>query len=189
MGADMQLRERILDAGTKCFNDSGIKFTMDDIAKCLSISKKTIYTVFADKQELLLAMVDHVFDAIKVSEEEILQDETMDTISKIKAIMGVMPECYKEMDFGKLSILRDRYPEIYRAVENRLETGWEKTIALLEQGMKEGVVRPVPVPIVKLMLEATLEQFFQRDILEQNNLTYQDALKEVVTVIVSGIAV
>lgn len=55
----------------------------------------------------------------------------------------------------------------------RLETGWETTISLLEQGMKEGVIRPVKIPIVKMMLEAALEQFFQRDILISNGISYQ----------------
>mgnify|MGYP000429396910 CR=1 FL=1 len=45
-------------------------------------------------------------------------------------------------------------------MEVRLETGWETTIALLEQGMQEGVIRPVRIPILKMMLEASLEQFF-----------------------------
>ena len=34
------------------FNQKGMKFTMDDIAKQLSISKKTIYKVFDDKEKL-----------------------------------------------------------------------------------------------------------------------------------------
>jgi hypothetical protein len=53
--------------------------------------------------------------------------------------------------------------------------------------MEEGTLRPVPIPLVKLMLEAVLEQFFQRDILVQNGLTYQQALNEVVDVLLFGI--
>lgn len=33
---------------------------MDDLAKELSISKKTIYTVYDDKEALFLAMVDYI---------------------------------------------------------------------------------------------------------------------------------
>ncbi len=72
-------------------------------------------------------------------------------------------------------------------MEERLETGWENTIALLEQGMREGVVRKVDIPIVKMMMEAAIEQFFQRDILLQNGITYMDALDEVVGILVDGI--
>ena len=84
-------------------------------------------------------------------------------------------------------MLRDKYPAIYERVEERLETGWESTIALLEQGIREGVIRKVNIPIVKMMLEASLEQFFQRDILIRNDMRYTDALDEVVHVIMDGI--
>lgn len=85
------------------------------------------------------------------------------------------------MDFRQLYLLKDKYPVIYKQVEKRLETGWETTIQLLEQGMAEGVVRKVSIPIVKMMLEATVEQFFQRDILIQSRISYLEALDEVVS--------
>lgn len=100
-----------------------------------------------------------------------------------------MPEGYKNIDFRQLYLLRDKYPHIYAKVEERLETGWENTIELLEKGMTEGVVRKVNIPIIKMMLEASLEQFFQRDILIRNDINYLEALDEVVGVIVDGIAV
>ena len=100
-----------------------------------------------------------------------------------------LPEGYREIDFRQLYILKDKYPEIYRQVENRLETGWETTIALLEQGMEEGVIRRIDIPILKMMLEASLEQFFQRDVLLRNKISYTEALDEVVNILVDGIAV
>lgn len=186
---EMELKETILEGTLEVFNQKGIKFTMDDIAKTLNISKKTIYTVFADKESMFMDMVDYLFDSIKESEEQVLRDEGLGTLEKIRKILGVMPEGYKNVDFRQLYLLRDKYPAIYGKVEERLETGWESTIALLEQGMEEGVIRRVSIPIVKMMLEASLEQFFQRDILIRNNMGYLEALEEVVNVIVDGIRV
>jgi hypothetical protein len=92
-----------------------------------------------------------------------------------------------DIDFRQLYMLRDKYPKIYEKVEERLENGWELTISLIEQGMKEGVVRPVKIPVLKMMFEASLEQFFRRDVLISNKMTYQDGLAEVVDIIVDGI--
>ena len=58
------LQKNILDATLRVFDQKGLKFTMDDLAKELSISKKTIYTVYDDKEALFLAMVDYIFDSI-----------------------------------------------------------------------------------------------------------------------------
>lgn len=185
----MEYREMILQGTIKAFNEKGMKFTMDDIASILSISKKTIYTVFADKEELFLSMVDYLFDNIKVSEQQVLEDKNMSTLQKIRTILGVMPESYQEIDFRQLYLLKDKYPKIYAQVEVRLKTGWETTIMLMEQGMREGVIRKVQIPIVKMMLEASLEQFFQRDILIKQEMSYAQALQEVVDILVDGIAV
>ena len=50
--------ERIILGGEDLFLRAGIKsVTMDDIAKHLGMSKKTIYQSFKDKNELVIALV------------------------------------------------------------------------------------------------------------------------------------
>ncbi len=189
MRGKMELKETILQGTIKVYSQKGLKFTMDDVAKALGMSKKTIYTVFRDKESLFLTMVDYMFDSIKQEEQAVVEDASLNTVEKIRKIMGVLPEGYKDLDFRQLYLLRDKYPKIYRQVERRLETGWETTISLMEQGMREGVIREVPIPIVKVMLEASLEQFFRRDVLLQNQISFQAALDAVVDILVNGISV
>ena len=186
-GKQMNNKEKILEATIKVFNRKGLKFTMDDIASELSMSKKTIYTVFRDKESMFFAMVDYCFDKIKESESEILSDDSLSTVEKIRGVLAVLPSGYKDVDFRQLYTLKAKYPNTYSRVEERLETGWEKTIALINQGIEEGSIRPVNVNLLKSMLEATIEQFFQRDILIRNQISYAEALEEVVNILVDGI--
>ena len=186
-GKQMNNKEKILEATIKVFNRKGLKFTMDDIASELSMSKKTIYTVFRDKESMFFAMVDYCFDKIKESESEILSDDSLSTVEKIRGVLAVLPSGYKDVDFRQLYTLKDKYPNTYSRVEERLETGWEKTIALINQGIEEGSIRPVNVNLLKSMLEAPIEQFFQRDILIRNQISYAEALEEVVNILVDGI--
>jgi AcrR family transcriptional regulator len=185
----MGTRETILDATIDVFGEKGLKFTMDDIANRVSMSKKTIYAVFQDKETLFYEMVDYGFDNIKQSERKVLENEKLDTLGKIRAILCVLPEGYKEIDFRQLYQLKDKYPKIYQKMEERLENGWENSISLLEKGMEEGVIRKMSIPIFKTMFEATLEQFFQRDVLIHNKISYKKALEEVVNILVDGIHV
>lgn len=182
-------KERILEATIKVFNKKGLKFTMDDIATELSISKKTIYKVFKDKETMFYDMVDYCFDAIKESEAAVVEDNTISTVEKVRRILSVLPEGYKSIDFRQLYELKAKYPKTYLRVEERLESGWENTIALIKQGIEEGEIRPVNVSILKTMIEATVEQFFQRDVLIVNEITYADALEELVNIIVDGIGI
>ena len=49
-----ELRDRIIETASEAFTAHGIKsITMDDIAASLSISKRTLYEVFQDKESLL----------------------------------------------------------------------------------------------------------------------------------------
>lgn len=183
----MDIREIILQGSLELFQGRGIQFTMDDLSKRLGISKKTVYTVFRSKEELALAACDRIFDRIKADEAAVMEDDTLSTAEKIRGILNVMPEGYQSLDFTQLDILEERYPAVYREVARRLETGWENTLALLEQGMAEGVIRPVRIPVVKAMYEASLEHFFRRNLLSESGIRYQDALAEVVSILMEGI--
>ena len=182
-----ELREDILEATIKVFNRKGLKFTMDDIATELSISKKTIYKVFDDKESMFLCMVDYCFDKIYEQKRIVLEDKSLSITEKIRGVLAVLPDGYRDVDFGKLYVLKDKFPKIYNKVEQRLESGWEGVLELIERGIAEGVIRPINIHIVKTMMEATLEQFFQRDVLVTNNISYNDALNEVVDILVDGI--
>ena len=67
-----------------------------------------------------------------------------------------------------------------------------KILGVLPEGykeMEEGIIRPIKIPLLKMMLEASLEQFFQRDILIKNGYTYAEALDEVVEILIKGIMI
>ena len=183
------VRKEILDATIGLFNRKGLRFMMDDLAAELHRSKKTIYVFFPDKKHLLDEMVDYIFDSIKDSERRIADDTSLSTVEKIRRVLGAMPEEYRSVDLRQLYVLKEKYPAIYAHVERRLETDWEPTVALMEQGMREGVIRPVSIPVFRTMMQATLEQFFQRDILVKNGITYHEALAQVVDILVDGITV
>ena len=183
------VREEILEGCLKIFNERGLKFTVDDLAKTLGKSKKTIYAFYKGKPEVLDAMVDYCFDSIKADENRILLDESLNTVDKLRKVLGAMPEKYRDIDFRQLYVLKGKYPRIYERVVHRLETGWEPTVALIERGVAEGTIRPVNIPVFRTMMLATLEQFFQRDILEGSGLSYTEALREVVAILVDGITI
>lgn len=185
----MDNKERILEATISVFNKKGLKFTMDDIASELSMSKKTIYTVFRDKESLFFSMVDYCFGKIADDKDAVLHDDSLSTVEKLRKVLCVLPEGYKEIDISKLYLLKDKYPKTYFKVQERLENGWEGILLLIEKGIAEGTIRPIKPIIVKSMMEATIEHFFQRDILVANGVSYNDALEEMVEIFINGIAV
>ncbi len=183
------MEKRIIEGALRVVEKQGVKFTMDELATELGMSKKTIYTVFRDKKELLIAMVDYVFDFIKESEAIVVNNKQLSLLDKIRKILGVMPENYMDFDFTQFYILKDKYPEVYDRVKIRLENGWEMTTELLEQGVKEGLVRQMDFRLFQLIYEAAVERFLMGDELDKLDIEYMDALKGLVSLMVDGILV
>ena len=50
------------------------------------------------------------------------------------------------------------------------------------------MIKSVNIPLVKLIYEASIEQFFKRDVLVANNIPYKTAVDEVVDILIGGIS-
>ena len=183
------MKEKILEGGMSVYRKHGPKFTMDDLAAELGMSKKTIYTVFRDKKSLLYDMVDYTFDAIKEGEAEVLADPTKTTVEKLRGILGVMPERFRDFDFTQVYDMKDKYPQCYARIQERLESGWETTIGLLNQGIREGVFRPVDVTVFQVMYEAAIERFIHGSEIKKSKMPYMNALTALVDIMMDGIVV
>ena len=83
MSSSSELRVRILDEAARQFDKKGIKFTMDDLARALGMSKKTIYTVFEDKRSIMNDTIDRFFEDAFNQEQEILNDESIGVVEKL----------------------------------------------------------------------------------------------------------
>jgi AcrR family transcriptional regulator len=182
-------KRKVLRAVIDLFNEYGLKFTMNSLARKLGMSKKTLYVLFENKEDLLNQMVDYCFASVKESEAQALTAPGLDTPGRIRALLGAFPEQLKGVNLENLYVLRETYPKIYARVEQYLESGWEPTIRLLEEGIAEGYVRPVSIPLFKMMYESALEQFFRRDVLKKNGMTYREGLQAVTDLLVDGILI
>lgn len=184
-----ELRNRILDEAARLFDEKGIKFTMDDLARSLGMSKKTIYTVFRNKRSIMTNTIDRFFDAALAEEQEILSDSSLTLIEQLRRIIGSVPERYVGHDLTQLYTLKDKYPSVYRHWHKCRENYWQSAETLIRRGIDEGVIRPISMPILKAMFQHTIEQFFQSDILVKNKISYSDALNEIADILIDGITV
>ena len=184
-----QLEEKILIAAIEEFGKKGLKFTMDDIARNLSISKKTMYQVFDNKETMLLALADYCFADIKKSERAIVEDPNLDVVDKIEQILVVLPEKYQNIGLSNLYQLSEKYPNIYSRVSAYLSTDWDATNALIEQGGAEGKIRPIALPVLQAMVESTIQKFFADSILVEHGISYEEALHEMIQIIIHGIRI
>ena len=79
------LREEVVEKAAEAFLESGIKMVrMDDIANSLSISKRTLYELFSDKEQLLM----EVFRLLEQRENEYISKIASGTDNVLEVIFA-----------------------------------------------------------------------------------------------------
>jgi AcrR family transcriptional regulator len=94
-----ELKEKIVSAAFDLFNRYGIRsVSMDDIARHLGISKKTIYTAFTDKDEIVTAVTEeHIsqfrkeYDSIVSSSENAIEELAKFTVHLRRSMSELNP--------------------------------------------------------------------------------------------------
>ena len=179
----MDLRTQILDAAAKLFQAEGLGFTMQQVATALHISKKTIYTVYSDKQALLMDMVDMLFEKIHRRKAE-LAALPGPLEERLQAVIIALPEEYAALDFRQLDALEEKYPAVAARVRRHLETGWEPTLRLLEEGIAQGRIRPVNLTVLRRILTAAFQQLLSG---AEDGTSYAAELEAMMDILMNGI--
>ena len=123
----------ILTNVCKMFHKYGIKsVTMDDIARELGISKKTLYTHFKDKNELVKKSVEFIG---RNPHHAKLEEEFNKSKNAIEQLIFIYVTGYKladEYNFSYEYDLKKYYPEIYSQYQKNVEKTyvWEFLITL-----------------------------------------------------------
>jgi AcrR family transcriptional regulator len=153
----MEPRERILKGAEELFFRYGIKsVTMDDIAKHLGISKKTIYLSFEDKDEVVHTLMLH-----KLQEDEEkykhLSQKAGNIIEEIFLIMDHMGILMGQINPNAFYDLQKYHPKSWNLMKTFKENCIQRMVEdALVKGIKDGIVRTDINP--KIMAKLRMEE-------------------------------
>jgi len=136
-----ELKSFLLEV-SKIYFRYGIKsVTMDDIAREMGISKKTIYTKVEDKNDLVTKVMEYQlaldFERVKevVNASTNAIDEVFEICSKFGEIIG-------DMHPSVMYDLQKYYPKVYKKFTDHKETFvLDTVIANLKKGKDQGLFR------------------------------------------------
>jgi AcrR family transcriptional regulator len=136
------MREKIIDKAGDMFLKYGFKsVTMDDIAREMGISKKTIYKYFDNKDHLVDETTTYVHKAIDKIIEEITQ-KGYNAIEENFAIKNVFKNMFKNAKSSPMFQLKKYYPETYtKLMEREMCTFSDCMTKNLEKGVEEKLYR------------------------------------------------
>ncbi|WP_144607240.1 TetR/AcrR family transcriptional regulator [Algoriphagus algorifonticola] len=138
----METREKILDVAIEQFSRYGVRnTTMDDIARMMGISKKTLYQEFKDKKEL----VNATFSAMLERDQEkmaFLKDSGTDVIEHLVKISKMMRERLTNINPLAIMEVQKYFPEAWKVFEQHKEQViMTDFVNILERGKQLGYFR------------------------------------------------
>lgn len=161
-----EVRNNIIEAAVKAFHKDGIKaVTMDHIAHLLSMSKRTLYQVFRDKESLLLACIK------KHQEEERLfiektkceTDNVLEILLKLFTmslddVRHVNPKFFTEMR---------KYPNIVAYHREVSKKHAIEGVAFMQKGIEQGIFKKnIKFEIVVPFMQSKMDMLINNDIFE-----------------------
>ncbi len=136
------VKQRIIEEASELFARMGVKSTtMDDLARHMGISKRTIYENFKDKEALLVACIDNFHRESTVFSERVFgrADNVVDAILEL---LQKGAEKASQRQFDLLNEIRKYYPPVYKEHLMRMHTDKCKGMEqLVQRGISEGVFR------------------------------------------------
>ena len=156
------LKGKILDTAMTLFAKYGIKAVkMDDIARTLNISKRTIYELYENKEVIL-------FEGIKRYNQR-REEEMSQFVKGNTNVMDIILNVYK----GKVEEFRfttplfyddiEKYPDVMAYLEKSREENRKELIAFLNKGVKEGYFREdINNDLVTILFDSIGQLFLQK---------------------------
>lgn len=156
------LKGKILDTAMTLFAKKGVKAVkMDDIARTLNISKRTMYELYDNKEVLL-------FEGIK-SYNQRREKEMSEFVKGNTNVMDIILNVYKvkveEFRFTSPSFYDDieKYPKVMAYLEKNREENRKELAAFLDKGVKEGYFREnIHYDLVTILFDSIGQLFLQK---------------------------
>lgn len=153
-----EVRDRIIKCASELFLTHGIKdIKMDDIAKELSMSKRTIYEQFTDKKQLLFECLRTMHKYLEEQTRPYIKDPRHNTLDLILYLYDTYFKLLNSIN-KNFFIELAKYPEIIENKEKRERLNERKFMAWMQKGVEEGIFREdTNFEIVQYILKRDVE--------------------------------
>lgn len=182
------MKEKILDSAANLIQQYGLKkFTVNEIASELRISKKTIYKYFNSKEEI----IQEYFEAFITSDKDsVLNAINSDKDFLEKIYLVVHSNHQYRLPVNILNEAKLFYPDEWAKIEQLKNFKLTIMKKLLEDGLANGIIKSDINPgVLSKVFEKISDMFIDYDFLIENKLKASEAIDEALKIIFNGILV
>jgi len=178
-------QEQLFAETLNLYSEKGGKFTMDEVAARLFISKKTLYEMVHSKEELAVQVIEYYFNEVAAKQKAIHEDGSLTTLEKLRSLLCATPDL--PIRKYHLHELRMSFPAAFKMLDSKLRFGWDQTISVIEQAKSEGVIRQdMDNQLFIKLYSAAIEEILQENEI-RNDLDFRRQQEEIVEILLNGI--
>ena len=155
------MKKRILEAAVKEIELHGAAFRMDDLAKRLNISKRTLYENFYSKNEIIEKIVIERAHEYHRLHSEILNDATLSFEEKIRKCFTIKLDEDNTIRSDQYRVMFTAIPSLIEQIERVMEEDWSELRAFLEKEIELGTCRPINVDTLVMMMQSIVRTVFR----------------------------
>lgn len=185
-----EARRRIITGARKHFFAHGFRgVTMDDLARELGMSKKTLYAHFDSKPELVEAAIQSKLDHAASDLAAIETKYEGDFESTLREFLTCLQRHAGELAPAYVRDMKSAAPELWASVEARRAAVIERYFGkLFRDGRKAGLIRgDVPSKLILEVMLGLIQVVLNPQTVTQLNLTPQSALTHTLSIILNGV--
>lgn len=185
---EQPIRDKILRAAEELFLKYGVRsISMDDIARHLAVSKKTLYQHFADKEDIVvLACRAHIEKNAR--EFEAIRSTARNSIDELARISICLKQTMREINPSLLFDLQKYHPRAWKEWLNYKETIRKSIVNNLRQGIDDGYFRPEIDPEIAATVRMEMVQLaFNEDIFPRDRFRLPDVQLQIFDHFVFGV--
>jgi AcrR family transcriptional regulator len=182
--------ERIVVAARGHFFAHGFRsVTMDDLAGELGMSKKTLYTQFSSKAELLRAVLLAKFRSVETDLEAIVAGAANDASAALHQLLACMQRHTEEIQPPFVRDIRRETPELFQLVEERRRDLIQRYFGrIFDQGRRAGIIRKdISSELIVEILLGAVQAVMNPAKIEHLGLEPKTGYGAIVSVILDGV--
>jgi AcrR family transcriptional regulator len=183
--------QRIVSQARLHFMAHGFRgVTMDDLARELGMSKKTLYAHFASKTDLLKAVIEDKVRSANADFGQVAAESCADFPSALHHFLACLRKHSEELQPPFLRDMAREAPEIFQQVQIKRRGMIQQHLGkLLTEGRKAGMIRKdIPVDLMIEILIGTTDALIHPQKLSELNLPAKAGFHAIITIFLEGVA-
>ena len=182
----MTVKEKILATAAIMIEEKGISFRMDDLAKALTISKRTLYEQFRSKHEIVETILVHGAEEFYRQHENIVKNKSLTVEEVLDRYFKVRSNMYAAFNGESFIEILLAIPQLQETLKTLFKKDWDLLKHYLIDQQEQGTIaQDVDIDIIIMMLQGAV-----RNIVFESSSHHEDVyqyMPKIISVILQGL--